>query len=163
MKKIILLAIIAALSLSAEDLKVKAKIFNSDQKKGISIFEGDVNIIKGADELNASKVTIYTDKEQNPTKFVAEGNASFHIVTQEGAAYRGKAQKVIYLPTKKEYHFFTDVYLQQLNEKKEIIGEEVILKSIEGKAYAKGDKEKPVIMIFDLPEKKKKKEKEDKK
>jgi len=154
MKKIILLTIITALSLLGEELKIKAKLFNSDQKKGISIFEGDVNIIKGADELNASKVTIYTDKEQNPTKFVADGNASFHIVTQEGAAYRGKAQKVIYLPIKKEYHFFTDVYLKQINEKKEIIGEEVILKSIEGKAYAKGAKEKPVIMIFDIPEKK---------
>ena len=44
MKKIILLAIIAALSLSGEELKVKAKLFNSDQKKGISVFEGDVNI-----------------------------------------------------------------------------------------------------------------------
>jgi len=157
MKKIILLTIITALALFAEELQVKAKQFNSDQKTGISVFEGDVNIIKGTDELNASKVTIYTDKEQNPTKFVAEGNASFYIVTQEGATYRGKAQKVIYLPIKKEYHFFRDVYLKQINEKKEIIGEEVILKSIEGKAYAKGAKEKPVIMIFDLPEKKEEK------
>ena len=154
MKKIILLTIMTLLALSAQELKVKAKLFNADQKKGISIFEGDVNIIKGTDELNASKVTIYTDKEQNPTKFVAEGDASFYIVTQEGATYRGKAQKVIYLPNKKEYHFFTDVYLRQLNEKKEIIGSEVILKTIEGKAYAKGADKAPVIMIFDLPEKK---------
>ena len=153
MKKIIFLVIITSLALFSEELKVKAKLFNADQKKGISIFEGDVNIIKGTDELNASKVTIYTDKEQNPIKFIAEGNASFHIVTQEGAAYEGKAQEVIYLPNKKEYHFFTDVYLKQINEKKEIIGEEVILKSIEGKAYAKGADKKPVIMIFDLPEK----------
>ena len=154
MKKIILLIIITILSLFAEELKVKAKLFNADQKKGISIFEGDVNIIKGTDELNASKVTIYTDSEQNPTKFIAEGNASFHIVTEEGAAYKGKAQKVIYFPIKKEYHFFTDVYLQQINEKKEIIGEEVILKSIEGKAYAKGADDKPVIMIFNMEDKK---------
>jgi len=154
MKKIILLIMITILSLFAQELKVKAKLFNADQKKGISIFEGDVNIIKGTDELNASKVTIYTDKDQNPTKFVAEGNATFHIVTEDGAAYKGKAQKVVYLPIKKEYHFFTDVYLQQINEKKEIIGEEVILKSIEGKAYAKGADEKPVIMIFNMEEKK---------
>jgi len=142
------------LALFAQELKIKAKQFNADQKNGISIFEGDVNIIKGADELNASVVTIYTDKEQNPTKFVAEGNASFHIVTEDGASYVGKAQKVIYLPVQKEYHFFTDVYLRQLNEKKEIIGSEVILKTIEGKAYAKGADKAPVIMIFDLPEKK---------
>lgn len=161
MKKIILLTIITALSLFAEELQIKAKQFNADQKEGISIFEGDVNIIKGADELNASKVTIYTDQEQNPTKFVAEGNASFNILTQEGAAYSGKAQKVIYMPVEKEYHFFTDVYLKQINEKKEIIGSEVILKTIEGKAYAKGAEKAPVIMIFDLPEKKEETKKED--
>lgn len=39
-------------------------------------------------------------------------------------------------------------------KKKEIIGEEVILKSIEGKAYAKSAKNEPVIMIFELPEEK---------
>jgi lipopolysaccharide export system protein LptA len=154
MKKIILITILTTLSLMAQELKIKAKVFNSDQKKGISVFEGDVNIIKGSDELNASKVTIYTDKENNPTKFVAEGDASFVVLTEEGSRYRGKAQKVIYYPNKKEYHFFTDVWLKQLDEKKEIIGSEVILKSIEGKAYAKGADKAPVIMIFDMPEKK---------
>jgi len=154
MNKIIILTILTTLALISEELQVKAKLFNSDQKKGISVFEGDVNIIKGADELNASVVTIYTDKNQEPTKFVAEGNASFNIQTQDGSKYTGKAQKVIYLPIKKEYHFYKDVYLKQVNEKKEIIGEEVILKTIEGKAYAKGAEEKPVIMIFNLPAKK---------
>ena len=163
MKKIIILTILTTLSLFAEELQVKAKLFNSDQKTGISVFEGDVNIIKGADELNASKVTIYTDKEQQPTKFVAEGNASFNIQTKDGSIYNGRAQKVIYLPIKKEYHFFTDVYLRQVNEKKEIIGEEVILKSIEGKAYAKGVAEKPVIMIFNLPTKEEKSKNKDEK
>ncbi|MDP2894452.1 MAG: lipopolysaccharide transport periplasmic protein LptA, partial [Sulfurimonas sp.] len=64
-------------------------------------------------------------------------------------------QKVVYLPKEKEYHFFKDVHLKQINEKKEIIGEEVILKTIEGKAYAKGAEKEPVIMIFDMPEDKK--------
>lgn len=156
MKKIIILTILSTLALFAEELQVKAKLFNSDQKTGISVFEGNVNIIKGSDELNASKVTIYTDAEQQPTKFIADGNASFSIKTEDGSLYRGKAQKVVYLPVEKEYHFFEDVYLKQVNEKKEIIGSEVILKTIEGKAYAKGEDEAPVIMIFNMPEKEKK-------
>ncbi len=151
MKKIIILTILATLALFAEELQVKAKFFNADQKTGISTFEGDVNIIKGSDELNASKVTIYTDSNQQPTKFVADGNASFNIKTEDGSIYKGQAQRVVYFPIKKEYHFFEDVYLQQVNEKKEIIGSEVVLKTIEGKAYAKGEEEAPVIMIFDLP------------
>ena len=158
MKQIIILTVFLVLTLFSQELKIKAKLFNADQKTGISIFEGDVNIVKGSDELNASKVTIYTDSEQVPIKFVAEGNASFNIETLEGSVYKGKAQKVIYLPKKKEYYFFKDVHLRQVNEKKEIIGEEVVLKTIDGKAYAKGAEKEPVIMIFNIPEDKKKKD-----
>jgi len=157
MTKIILLITFLTLSLSSQELQIKAKLFNSDQKKGVSVFKGDVNIIKGNDELNASRVVIYTDDEQQPKKFVAEGNASFVIQTQDGSKYRGKAQKVVYIPKSKEYYFYGDVYLKQLNEKKEIIGSEVILKTVEGKAYARGKEEKPVIMIFNLPKDKEEK------
>lgn len=157
MKYFIVLAFFLISSLMSEDLKVKANKFSSDEKAGITIFTGDVNIIKGSDELNASTVTIYTDNKHQPTKFTAQGDASFSIQTQKGAIYKGKAQKVIYYPLTKEYHFFKDVYLQQIDEKKEIIGDEVILKSIEGKAYAKGANKEPVIMIFTIPDKEEKK------
>jgi len=138
--------------LQAQELQIKAATFNADQKTGISVFEGDVNIIKDSDELNASKVTVYLNQERKPTKFVAEKDVSFFIKTQDGALYSGKAQKVIYLPLAKEYRFYKQVNLKQLDENKEIIGEEVFLNSIEGKAYAKGGEKEPVIMIFDLNE-----------
>jgi len=156
-KYLTILTIFFVSSLLSEDLKVKANQFDSDEKAGITIFRGDVNIIKAKDELNASKVTIYIDAQHQPTKFVAEGNASFRIETEKGASYRGKSQKVIYYPLIKEYHFFTNVYLRQIDEKKEITGDEVVLKSIEGKAYAKGAHKEPVIMTFTMPEKEGKK------
>lgn len=155
MNKIVVIFLLAT-TLFSQELKVKAKTFNADQKAGISIFEGNVNIIKSSDELNASKVTIYTDEKQNPTKFIAEGNASFHIVTQDGSIYNGKASKAIYIPQTKEYYFYKNVHLKQLNDPKEIIGDEVVLKSIEGKAYAKGLEQEPVIMIFNVSEDKNK-------
>ncbi|MCK9453569.1 MAG: lipopolysaccharide transport periplasmic protein LptA [Sulfurimonas sp.] len=151
MKKTFFTIIFLTGSLFSQELKIKANTFHSDQKTGISVFEGSVNIIRGNDELNASKVTVYTDEKQEPTKFIAQGDASFNIKTIEGALYKGKAQKVVYLPNEKEYHFFQEVHLKQINEKKEIIGEEVILKTIEGKAYAKGAQKEPVIMIFNMP------------
>jgi len=159
MKQIILLTILLTLNLFSQELKIKAKVFNSDEKTGISIFKGDVHVTKGSDVLNAQKVVIYTDKDHNPTKFVASGDASFKIQTVDGSLYEGKAQKVIYIPSKKIYNFYKNVHLMQVNEKKEIIGEEVILKLIEGKAYAKGAEKEPVIMIFNMPEKNKEKEK----
>jgi len=148
---IILILFLITTSLSCEELKVKANKFSADEKVGISIFDGDVNILKGSDELNASKLTIYTNKEHQPIKYIAVGDVSFKIKTEKGSRYEGVAGKVIYLPVKKEYRFFKDVYLKQIDEKKEIIGDEVVLKMTEGKAYAKGVKTEPVIMIFDMP------------
>jgi len=155
MKYFIFLASLFALVLQAEELRIKADKFSADQNKGISSFKGHVNVIKATDELNASEVTIFTDKNNKPTKFIAKGDVSFIIKTKEGVQYKGVANKVIYMPNKKEYQFFENVHLQQLNEKKEILGDEVILKVNSGKAYAKGVKTEPVIMIFDIPEDKK--------
>ena len=139
-------------TLLAQELKITSDLFNADEKQGLSVFSGHVNIIKSNDELNASEVSIYVDKKNNPTKFVAIGNVSFVIQTLAGSKYSGVANKVIYLPNKKEYHFFQDVKLKQIDEKKEIQGDEVVLQILDGKAYAKGIVKKPVIMIFDLKE-----------
>ena len=152
MKFFISSCILTLSSLVAQELKIKANSFHADEKKGISVFEGKVNILRDKDELNAQKVTVYTDEKNQPIKYIAQGDTSFTIVTKDGSVYKGRAQKVIYQPNEKEYYFFTDVHLRQLDEKKEIIGNEVVLKTIEGKAYAKGAKSEPVIMIFKMPQ-----------
>jgi lipopolysaccharide export system protein LptA len=149
-KKLLLLTIILNTLLFAQELKITADSFKADEEKGVSVFKGNVQIHKKNDDLNASVVTIYTDKKRKPTKFVAVGNVSFIVETKESAVYSGSAGKVIYLPNKKEYYFYDNVHLKQLNEKKEIQGDEVILNTNDGKAYAKGLKKKPVIMIFDI-------------
>jgi len=157
MKFLTIMTVFLATALMSQELKIKAEQFDGDDKTGVSVFQGKVNIIKANDELNASKVTVYTDVAHQPTKYIAEGNVSFNIETEEGALYQGVAEKVIYMPNIKEYHFFTNVHLKQIDEKKEIIGDEVVLKTIEGKAYAKGANKEPVIMIFKLPKDKEKK------
>ena len=125
---------------------------NRIKKKGVSIFKGDVNILRENDEINASMITVFTNKDNQPTKYIAKGDVSFHITTQEGAKYKGRSQKVIYKPLSKEYFFYDDVHIKQLNEKNEIIGDEVVIKTVEGMAKAKSKTNKPVIMIFDIKE-----------
>ncbi|MCW8839299.1 MAG: lipopolysaccharide transport periplasmic protein LptA [Thiovulaceae bacterium] len=147
------LILLIGISIYANELKIKANSFESDQKKGVSIFSGNVNILRESDEINASKITVYTDSKNEPIKYLAEGNVSFHITTQEGAQYKGYSQKVIYVPLTKEYLFYEDVHIKQLGEKNEIIGDEVTIKTVEGKAKAKSNTNKPVIMIFDIKEK----------
>ena len=155
MKFIFFMLLLLSALLQAEQLKIVAETFHADEKKGMTTFQGNVKIKKGFDELNASTVTVYTNVKHKPTKYIAQKNVSFYIKTETGALYKGKAQKVIFYPIKKEYHFYKKVNIQQLDEKKEIIGEEVVISTVEGKAYAKGDGKKPVIMTFEIEEEKK--------
>lgn len=159
MKYKLLSILLTVTTLASSELQIKANSFKGDENTGVAVFSGDVKIKKLNDKLNASKVTVYTNKKNEPTKFIAVGNVSFTIETKTKALYKGVAGKAIYTPATKEYHFFKNVHLQQVDEQKEILGDEVLLKTIEGKAYAKGVASEPVIMIFNIADKNSSKEK----
>ncbi len=150
MKHFYLLTFFLLLSANAEQLKIVAKSFDGDEKRGITTFKGEVKIKKSSDELNASVVTVYTNKKRKPTKYIAKGDVSFYIKTENGSIYKGTAGRAVFIPTKKEYHFYKNVHIEQLDKKKEINGEEVIISTVEGKARAKGGNTKPVVMTFEL-------------
>lgn len=150
MRLFYLLTFFLLVSAGAAQLKIVAKSFEANEKNGVTTFKGDVRITKGSDELNASIVTVYTDADRKPMRYEAEGDVAFFIKTESGSTYRGNAQKAVFIPAKKEYHFFTNVHLQQIDEKKEINGEVVIVSTIEGKAQAKGGQQTPVIMTFEI-------------
>ncbi len=139
--------------LNAGKLTIEADKFTADEKKGVTIFIGHVMAKMDSDEINASKIMIYTDKEHNPKKIIATGDVSFIIATETGDTYAGRAQKAVLRPIEKDYHFFTDVHLKQLNQYKEINGDEVRVNTLKGTALAKGANKRPVIMVFDIADK----------
>lgn len=156
MRKIATVLMLCAFSLSAEQVKITADAFEGNEKKGITTFIGNVKIKKGNDELNASKVTVLTDKDRNPYQYEAQGDVSFYIdLHEQNATYKGDAQKVLYLPLKQEYQFYTNVHLYQLKTDRKVFGEEVILNAKDGNAKAIGKEKSPVIMIFNVDEKNK--------
>ena len=140
--------------LLAEQVKITADAFEGNEKKGITIFSGNVKIKKNRDELNASKVTVFTDKERSPYRYEAEGDVSFYIdLPDNNATYKGDAGKVVYLPLKQEYQFYTNVHLYQLGTNRKVFGDKVMLNAIDGNAKALGKEKTPVIMIFNVKEK----------
>ena len=153
MRLIFLFLSVFTISLFSEELKIIANSFEADEKRGISIFTGDVSITKGIDVIKASKVTIHIDKDRHPVKYIAEGNVTFFISTEDNNSYEGKAMSAIFSPQEQEYKFSGEVELFQLNEKKRIVGNEVIVNTLKGTAIAQGMKNRPVIMIFELEEK----------
>ena len=151
---LILFLLILIETAHAKELKIISKSFEGNEQKGISTFFGDVQIIMGIDEMNASKVIIYTDKDRSPYKYIAEGKVSFFISTENNSTYQGSAERAVFLPNEGEYQFFKNVHLRQLNDRKQIDGDEVIVNTKDGTATAKGGDKKPVIMIFNIKDKK---------
>lgn len=148
---------LCALALFAEQVRITADSFSGNEKKGITIFQGNVKIVKGSDELNASKVTVHTDKDRKPIKYGAEGNVSFYIdLPENNATYKGDAGKVVYYPQRQEYQFYTNVHLYQIGTDRKVFGEEVVLNAVDGNAKALGKSKAPVIMIFNIEDKQEK-------
>jgi len=156
--KILTILGLFVLALCAEQVKIIADSFDGNEKKGITTFKGNVRITKGNDELNASSVTVLTDKDRTPHQYRAEGDVSFYIdLPENNATYKGDAGKVVYYPLKQEYQFYTNVHLYQIGTNRKVFGEEVILNAKDGNAKAIGKEKAPVIMIFNVEEKKEKK------
>lgn len=155
MIKIFFFSLMLVLTLHAgEELKVISEHFKGDQLKGVSVFTGNVKVTKGLDELNASKVTVYTDKERKPVKYVAEGDVTFYIVTELKEYYKGKSQTAVYLPNESEYHFYKNVDLIRLDDYRRVKGDKVIVNTTQGHASAESTNNEPVVMIFTLQDKK---------
>lgn len=152
MRKLLAAAMLLGVAAAAAELKISASNFETDEKKGYTLFQGNVQVVMGSDEFNASKVTVYVDEARKPTKFVAVGDVSFLLTTKTKDVYAGRAQEVEYLPGVKEYRFHRDVTLRQLNRPKEISGDDVVVNLDNGRAFAKGGAEKPVMMTFELEE-----------
>lgn len=155
--KILTILSLCVLGLFAEQVKITADSFSGNEKKGITTFEGNVKIVKGNDELNASKVTVLTDKDRSPYEYKAEGSVSFYIdLPDNNTTYKGDAGKVVYLPLKQEYQFFTNVHLYQIGTNRKVFGDKVLLNAKDGNAKALGKDKAPVIMIFNIEDKKEK-------
>ncbi|NOQ29958.1 MAG: lipopolysaccharide transport periplasmic protein LptA [Helicobacteraceae bacterium] len=152
--RIILLSCLFLLSfLKASELNIVSDSYSGNQKKGVSKFSGNVKIQKTKDRLEAQSVTVYTDEANKPTKMVATGDVTFFVVAENNSTFKGIAQRVVYLPNKKEYNFFDGVELFQVNEKKTIKGEHVCVNLTTSQATAKGDDKAPVRMSFEIDEK----------
>ncbi len=152
-KQLLLLMLFLTSILGAQELKVLSDNYKGDQPKGLSIFTGNVKVTKGFDELNASKVTIYTDAARKPTKYIAEGSVSFYIVTEIGEKYRGKSQRAIYLPNESEYQFYEKVDLIRLDDFRRVKGDKVVVNEIRGFANADSAGGEPVLMVFTMDDK----------
>jgi lipopolysaccharide export system protein LptA len=137
-----------------QNVEITSKSFEADEMKHISKFIGDVKVVKGYDTITADKLTINFDKDKNPTEYIATGNAKFKLILNK-KHYSGKANKIIYDPIKKLYHFIGNAFLQDLDSNKKIYGDDIQIDQLNGKYDVKSDGKKPVKFIFKVKDNKK--------
>jgi lipopolysaccharide export system protein LptA len=132
---------------------IDAQNFESDDKKGISIFTGNVKMKMGEDKLNANKVDVYfiTDKNNNkvPLRYEATGKVDFEIVTAD-KHYIGNGDKVIYYPQKEEYTIMGNGFLQEKNDDRKVYGDTIFINQLTGESRVKGSDQKPVKFIINV-------------
>ena len=137
----------------SETLIIDAQNFEADDKKGISIFTGNVKIRMGEDKLNANRVDVFftTDKNNNkvPLKYEATGKADFEIVTKD-KHYIGNGDKVVYSPQKEEYTILGNGFLQEKNDDRKVYGDTIYVNQLSGEAKVQGSENKPVRFMINV-------------
>ena len=137
----------------SETLTIDAQNFEADDKKGVSIFTGNVKMKMGEDKLNAQRVEVYFTTDKNnakvPLKYEATGKADFEIITKE-KHYIGNGDKVIYSPQKEEYTILGNGYLQEKNDDRKVYGDTIFVNQLTGEARVKGSEQKPVRFIINI-------------
>ncbi|MBQ7270673.1 MAG: lipopolysaccharide transport periplasmic protein LptA [Campylobacter sp.] len=142
---------------ASEKVEVTADNFFADEVKQISILTGNVTIKKGDyDTLKSDKLTITFDKNRQPTKYTATGNANFKILLN-GKHYDGKGGVLTYTPTNETYTLENSAYLHESESKKEVFGDKIVVNREKGTYEVKsgsGAEKKPIRLIFQVEDNK---------
>ena len=142
---------------ASEKVEVTADEFFSDEVKQISHLSGNVTIKKGSyDTLKSDKLTITFDKNRQPTKYTATGNANFKILLN-GKHYDGKGGVLTYTPTNETYTLENSAYLHESESKKEVFGDKIVVNREKGTYEVKsgsGAEKKPIRLIFQVEDNK---------
>ena len=156
--KLLWALLLAVVCVNAEKVEVVADKFFADEKKQITVFSGNVVVTKGSDKLVANKVIIDFDKNRQPLKYTAIGNAKIDMSLNE-KKYYGEADTMIYDPIKSQYTLLKKAFLHEKVTDKKVYGERIWVDQISGRYEVDSDGKKPVKFIFKVEDKKKKENK----
>ena len=154
MKRLFIFFILfAALKLSADFVDLKADHFYANDIQKKAFFEGNAKIKQGANEINASKVTVFFNDQKKALKYIASGSVKFDL-TENKIHYNGKSESITYSPMSSKYLFKGDVELFDLTNNRTIKAEMVTLDLKTGMADIKGKSNKPIHFRFEIEDRK---------
>lgn len=132
---------------SASEVVITSTNFEGDDKAGISKFTGNAKAVKGQDIITADTFYVYTNSNRKVQRVEAVTNAKFYIVN-DTKTYQGYADKLVYWPEKKEYELIGNAMAENLDEKKKVYGDYIVVNNESKKAFVKGNGAQPARFIF---------------
>jgi len=122
-------------------------------KKEVTFIE-NVKIKQVDSWLNADKVVVFFDENNETKKYDATGNVEFEFINKEKkTSYKGKAKKVTYFPIKDLYILKGKAVVNDTINNRTIKGDLINLDMTTGDANVEGKNNKPVKFIFDMGKK----------
>ena len=140
--------------LHAANVEVTADKFFADETKRISVFTGNVKVLKESDKLTANKVTIDFDAKKQPIRYVALGDAKVNM-TMNAKKYYGEAEKMTYEPGSSTYILEKKAFLHDLETDKKVYGDYIRVEQLNGHYVVDGKNGTPVKFIFKVEDTKK--------
>ena len=154
MKRLFILTIfLSTVNLMADIVDIKADHFYANDINHEAYFEGNAKIKQGANEFNASKITVFFNDKKKAEKYIAKGKVKFDL-TEARIHYVGQTNSVTYAPKSSKYIFKGNVILKDLTNNRVIKAEFVSLDLKTGLADIKGRAKKPIHFRFEIEDRK---------
>ena len=151
-KTILLISTIT--TLWAAEVQVTADKFFADETKKVSVFDGNVKVIKESDKLTSKKLTIEFDDKKQPIRYIATGDAKANMLMKE-KKYYAEAEKMTYEPSKSLYILEKKAFLHDIETDKKVYGEYIKVNQVSGHYEVDGKGGAPVKFIFKVEDQKK--------
>ncbi|MCV6608841.1 MAG: lipopolysaccharide transport periplasmic protein LptA [Campylobacterales bacterium] len=155
MNKIIIFLLLSSSFLFGYKVEIDAQKVTADDNKGVTTFTGNVTIKRGQDIMKADNIVVYVNKNKDVEKFQAKGNASIYIVSTNGNIFKGESGEFVYWPLKQIFKLSGNAIVEDMTNKRKLIGDEIVFDEKTKKANVTGKESKPVKVIFNVADKKK--------
>lgn len=153
MKKL-LLYIVTITTIFSGQIEIKSQSVLANDAEGITTFQGDVTILRDKDIMKAEKVVVFLNKEREIHKFQANGNTSFFLNLDNNQTFKGKAESFIYLPIEREFILKGNAIVEDVMNKRKLLGNEIVFDEKSRTANIKGKVKEPVKVIFNVADEK---------
>ncbi len=151
MKYLFYLLVFVSLGFSSTQMSIVADNFSADEVKHISVFSGNVKIVKKDDKISSNKVIVKFDKKNKPLSYTASNGVRFSI-SLKNSSISGSCESLVYNPLSKIYTLSGKVDVIEMPSKRKLKANIVKIDTINAKTVVSGTKVKPVKFIFNIEE-----------